>query len=397
MTRSSPFHYSELQAARRCPQKYFYGYLYEGVGLRRITEALTLKRGLWLHAMLQADALKRGLEHGSLLETPETIDVPGRIPEKDGEVWLDAEGRALVLADEGARRSYELSWRGMLELLTTETDWALLPDEVVSEHYTEGGQSLPEACRNVMRGYLWQYRNVLPKRQPLLVEKTWRRTNDAGPVPIEHEGRVDLVELDERGIPSLVDWKTTKAVPGQEFRLMESQRWLYVWGIEPIMQEHANRLDQDLSIRALVLDYLVTKTPTKPKQNKDGTLSKRAVQTTPLVYFEALKEYGIELDEHHREVLEELERTNDFYRREMMPVNQKALTTVLLEAALSAQMAQGFREAPGTTYRNVDRSCTFMCDFLPLCQAELYGMDAQTIRDREYVSRSPETEEDPDE
>lgn len=384
MTRNSPFHYSELQTARRCPKKYYFAYLYNGTGLRKRTEALTLKRGLWMHSLLQADALLRGLKHESLLEVPETLDIPGRDPEEDGEVWLDPKDLLLYTEEQ----SFPLSWKGMLELLTTETDWALLPDDVVEEHYTEGGQSLPEACRNLMRGYLWQYREVLPKRQPLLVEVAWRRTNNTGPVPIEHEGRADLVERDEAGRITLTDWKTSKAVPGQEFRLMESQRWLYVWGLEPLLAEHG------IKVQALALDYLVTKTPTKPKQNKDGTLSKRSVQTTPLVYFEALKEYGIEIDEHHREVLEELERTNDFYRREVMPVNQKALTAVLQEAAQAAQMTQQFRDAPGLAWRNVDRSCTFMCDFLTLCQADLYGADAHTIAQREYEPRVPEEDSD---
>lgn len=450
MMRTGPVHYSELAAMRRCPQKHHYAYVRDG-GLRATREALNLKRGLWLHAMLQADALKRGLAHESLLEVPETIDVPGI----DHEVLLmdEADGPWLVLSDgnEGTEIevAVELSWKGILELLTEHSDYALLPQDVIDERYTEGGQDLPTACRNIMRGYLWQYRDVLPRRRPLLVEQSWSRRLEGYGTDVQMEGRIDLVEIDEKGVPTLVDWKSTKSIPGQEFKLMESQRWIYLWGIEPKLIEH------DVEVRALALDYLVTSTPTKPRQNQPkkipktkskcsecegagwerapepvgadaeeihgheeegvecpacdgegkrinvptpneqkGELSSAAIKTTPLVYFEALKEYGLELTDRHRATINELERDNAFYRRFSMPVNQKVLVTVLTETSQAADVAERFRAAPGLAYRNVDRSCTYMCDFTELCSAELYGGDAQTIIDRDFEPRHPQDDQE---
>lgn len=430
MTRTGAVHYSELATVRRCPQKHKYAYV---EGLRSKRGALNLKRGLWLHAMLQADALKRGLEHGSLLKVPETINVPGI----DEPVIVERSGELIRGHDRGTEfdliAKVELSWKGMLELLEEHSDYALLPESVIEERYTEGGQDLPTACRNIMRGYLWQYRDVLPKRRPLLVEVEWQRVlKDYGPVDVDMEGRIDLVEIDERGLVVLSDWKSTKSIPGQEFKLMESQRWIYLWGIEPILREHG------IEVQALALDYLVTSTPTKPTQNQpkkppktkskckncDGTgdidtggdpgyetktcpacegtgkrinmptpnelkgeLSTRAIKTTPLVYFEALREYGLEMTDHHRQVINELERDNAFFKRFVMPVNQKVLVTVLTETAQAAETAERFRRAPGLAYRNVDRSCTYACDFIDLCSAELYGNDADTVRARDFEKK----------
>ena len=394
MSRAGAFHYSELNAVRRCPQKHKYAYV---EGLKSKAEALNLKRGLWLHSMLQADALKRGLEHGSLLEVPEVIDVAGI----DGPVTVNPDLGSL----EGlvtSEASYPLSWKGMLQLLTEHSDYALLPEDVIEERYTVGGQDLPTACRNIMRGYLWQYRDVLPKRKPLLVEATWARTLE-GEVPVDMEGRADLVEINEKGMVCLVDWKSTKGMPGQEFKLMESQRYIYLWGLEPVLAEHG------LKVQMLAFDYLITSTPTKPKQNLPkkpkqptkanpepeqptpnelkGELSAAKIKTTPLVYFEALKEYGLELTDHHREVINQLETDSDFYRRVDMPVNKKALRTVLHETASAARVADLFRQHPEAVYRNVDRSCDYMCDFQQLCNAELHGQDAETIKAHYYEPR----------
>jgi len=435
MSREGAIHYSELAAVRRCPQKHHYAYVREG-GLRAKREALTLKRGLWIHACLQADALKRGLEHGSLLEVPEFIDVPGL--EHPVCIAPGTERASMLYGYDADENTYDfvfpLSWKGMLDLLTTHSDYAFLPDDVIEERYTQGGQDLPTAVRNIIRGYLWQYRRVLPDRKPLLVEVEWARTLKHGEQSVDMEGRIDLVEENERGIVELIDWKSTKGVPGQEFKLMESQRWIYLWGLEPKLKEHG------VKVRALTLDYLVTSTPTVPKQNqpkavpktkskcKDcdgegwipvgqedgrdcdacggagkrinmptpneqkGELSSSKVKTTPLVYFETLKELGLEITDHHREVLNDLEENNEFYRRFTMPVNKKVLATVLRETAQAAQTAEVFRRDDGLAYRNVDRSCTFACDFLPLCQAELYGQDAETIRERDYEPRHPAEE-----
>jgi hypothetical protein len=395
MSRTGPIHYSELNAVRRCPQKHYYAYV---EGLQSKAQALNLKRGLWLHSMLQADALRRGLEHGSLLEVPETIDVPGL----DEPVTLNPDLTSLegLVTSEAA---VPLSWRGMLELLTEHSDYALMPDDVIEERYTQGGQDLPTACRNIMRGYLWQYRDVLPQRRPLLVEASWARTLTGDHPDVEMEGRADLVEIDERGLVALVDWKSTKSLPGQEFKLMESQRYIYLWGLEERLAEHG------LKVQVLAYDYLVTSTPTVPRQNQPkkpkqptkanpdpeqptpnelkGELSAAKIKTTPLVYFETLKELGLELTDHHRAVINELEADNEFYKRFTMPVNIKALRTVLQETGSAAGIAQHFRTNPAARYRNVDRSCTFMCDFLPLCTAELHGQDAETIKARDYELR----------
>lgn len=385
-------HYSELSAMRRCPQRHHYSYV---EGLRAIRQALTLKRGLWLHSMLQADALARGDHHDSLLVRPSLIDVPGVVED----VVIDYGSQELVVGSD----TYPLSWKGMLTLLTENSDYAMLPEEMQQELYAEGGQTLPEACRNLMRGYLWHYRHTYSERKPLLVEQEWTRTLTGDHPDVEMAGRADLVEIDETGRVTLVDWKTTKSRPGREYKLLESQRYIYAWGLEPILAEHNIRLS------ALVFDYLVTTTPTIPKQNLPkkipkatkanpepemptpnelkGELSVAKIKTTPLVYYDRLQELGLEMTDHHRQRIEELESSDDFFSRDVRPVNHKLGALILAETGQAAQVAQMFRDNPGLRYRNIDRSCAFMCDYLDLCTAELHGQDVEEIKRRDFSEK----------
>lgn len=428
-------HHSGLASLKRCPMKFKYAYADK---LERKREALPLKRGVWLHFMLQVDALRRGMEKGSLLEVPEVIDVPGGLLATVIPI-TDLAGGLQVL-DEGERvAEYSLDWKGALALLEQQ-QWNYLPEEVKGE-LTEGGQDLPTACRNILRGYLWQHRAVLEQERPLLVEVEWERTDTSGAHPVDYGGRIDLVLFDAKGRLIVRDWKTTKSLPSPEYRLMERQRILYAWGIGPTLNQHGiERVD------GIELDYLVTKTATKPKQNQPtkpktrkakcpdcegsgtvrlgdeisedtgerlgedlaciacegegkrlpdqptpnelkGELSKAKIDTTPLVYFEALKEYGLELTDPHRAKINELAAANAFYRRFPIPVNIKMLNKTLGENAQVAAVGAQILQTPSLAYRVEDRSCNWTCDFVPLCMGELYGQDVSTIRKRDYQLR----------
>lgn len=419
-------HHSSLAALKRCPKKFAYAYAEK---LERKREALPLKRGVWLHFMLQVDALRRGFEKGSLLVVPEVIDVPGGLVAR---LDCQEEGHCLLVEEDGARYHYPLTWKGALDLLEQQ-QWNFLPDEV-KEELTEGGQALPEACRVILRGYLWQHRAVLEQERPLLVEVEWERTDTSGAHPVDYGGRIDLVLTNAKGRLIVRDWKTTKSLPSPEYRLMERQRILYAWGITPTLNQHGiERVD------GIELDYLVTKTATKPKQNQPtkpktrkakcpdcagdgvehigtdgnpdavpckacdgegkrlpdqptpnelkGELSRAKIDTTPLVYYEALQEYGLELTDHHRAKINELAAANAFYRRFPIPVNIKMLNKTLGENAQVASVGAQILQTPSLAYRVEDRSCNWTCDFVALCMGELYGQDVSTIRKRDYQIR----------
>lgn len=408
-----PVHNTMLTTARRCPQRYVFKYVR---GLRPIETALPLRRGLWLHSMLQADALKRGLAKDTLLVVPETIDVHGV-----GEVELYAPGGEDPLLmvryepEEGDKRTatYPLTSGGMLKLLTEHVyEW--LPEET-KEHITENGLELPEACRRIMRGYLWKYRDVLDREEVLLVEYE-NATEVDGEL---YHWRIDELVRTADGVVVLRDWKTTKSLPtGSTWKLIESQLHLYPVTLKPHLDELAKQnatTDMkgrtsvpELEVQAVEFDYLRSRPPLEPSVNKSGKLSRAVRDTDAMTFLSAAKKAGLErTDECYdtnktnpvsptvEEKLEELKDNDIFFMRQRLPRSKKVTRRLLEENENTIGLIDSLHERPEdfayrVTIPSGPYSCENGCEFKDLCVADLYGMDVSTIIGRDFEEWEPE-------
>jgi len=365
---SLPIHHSHLNSARRCLRQYRYAYV-EGLTPRQPT--LPLARGLWIHYCLAAAHIADGLAKDSLLEVPQTIDI-----DDVGPVAIDHDQASLVVPHTPNRKeqSYPLSWQGMLQLLVEHAWMRLFPEE--QQGYVEHGHTLPQAVEKILRGYFYHYRTTLEAEAPLLVEFPWQRTHESGHT---FAGQVDLLARDSRGMVVLRDWKSSKSAPKASWKLMESQLHLYPWGLQPTLDEHG------ISIDYIEFDYLLTKPPTKPAQNKDGSLSKRAIDTDALTYLEALKEYGIEITGEHKRKLAELKHHNPFLERTPAPRNKGVTEQILAEAVQTASEMKQVHQRPHVgQVRTVKQSCEWDCPYTELCMAELWGHDTHSLRQRGF-------------
>ncbi len=167
---------------------------------------------------------------------------------------------------------------------------------------------------------------------------------------------------------------------------MESQLHLYVWGIAQMLVELG--LDKkEVEAMAVEFDYLSTKLPTKPQQNKDGSISKRKINTTYLTLINTLKEYGLKWK---REDVDAFLARNEkvFFDKKKMPRNLKVVRTLLDENLADTEEIIRIVEDPSKVTRTVTLKCEYDCDFLALCMAELYGQNTKTLRLKEYEPRS---------
>jgi hypothetical protein len=73
-----------------------------------------------------------------------------------------------------------------------------------------------------------------------------------------------------------------------------------------------------------------------------------------------------------------------WFRRVFLPLNQGAVDQLMEETVITAREIKV--KAGVDTTRNVSRDCSW-CSYERLCQAELFGMDADFIRSREYRER----------
>ena len=149
-------------------------------------------------------------------------------------------------------------------------------------------------------------------------------------------------------------------------------------------------------IAGVMWDYLRSKSPTVPHVLKDGTLSKRAIDTLPSVYEAEIERLGLRR-EHYADILGGLDDgLKGWFRRVVLPTNKDAINTLVEESLTTGREMK--RKLGVDTTRNLTRDCSW-CSYEPLCKAELFGLDASFIRSREYRvddKAHPELEVEPD-
>lgn len=386
-----PVHNSHLGAIKQCEQKFHYSFNEQ---IEAKHPSLPLSRGIWLHYMLEAQHLRWGWEAGTLLDgLPESMrfDDLGECPiiydEHDkSSVFvvvpeLEEDKDAGVAAREES--AYPLSAKGVLELLTDHVWGRLLQGE--HDRYTEDDHTLPEACRRLLREYFYHYGSwPLPEGAKILgVEVEWQREHN----DVVFEGKIDLI-YESDGLIVVRDWKTTKSPPDNEFKFMDTQLNLYPWGITPWLIEHG--IDPKRATHSAVeYDYLVTKLPTTPSLNKDGTVSKRKIATSKLTVMDFVKANNLKWRKSDLEhYLDNYTTGAVFFEQRLTPRNQRVIHRLLDEDVATANRMLPILTDERVPIRTVGRHCTFMCDFLPLCKGELFGDDVRYIRKTQYQPRN---------
>lgn len=134
-------------------------------------------------------------------------------------------------------------------------------------------------------------------------------------------------------------------------------------------------------VSGVLWDYVRSKSPPTPELLKDGTMSKRKIDTLPNVYEETLTKHGLDPADYS-DILGTLdENQKGWFIRVNVPVNRRAADEIFEETEYTAREIR--RKAGVDTTRNFTRDCSW-CPFEKLCTAELHGHDAEFIRKREY-------------
>lgn len=298
---------SQIKAFQRCKKQHDYKFV-QGIVPRH--SALPLKRGSWLHELLEAK-YKTG------------------------------------------------NWRKRHKELTKEF-------MKMFEEEREMYGNLPAICAHIMECYDYHWRDEDDNLRFFNIE-----TEYEVPVPHGHTMgfKIDGLAEDEYGI-WLVEHKTHKAFPNDEYRAMDIQTAKYAWGL----------IKLGIPIVGILWNYLLTVEPKKPALLKDGSrLSKRKARTDLFTFVDAIQEYG--LDPHdYRDDIMRLKNSNDFFRRERVPKPMVVMKELMKEAIYTADdIASGYEPV-----RSIDRSCTYMCSYLDICSISLYGGDISSLVKSRY-------------
>lgn len=337
--------HSMLKSFARCPKQTQYKYV-ERLKRRYVnTRDLPLKRGTWVHALLQTH-----YEGGDWKETHRQLS------ERFGELF-DEERDALG--------------------------------------------DLPRECARIMRSYLWHYGANRDDRMhgwdveavEFVVECPW--PDGVG----LYRGRVDVLVRDAYGL-WIVDHKTHKTLPDLAFRLLDFQSVLYIWAAREMGYPVDGFIWNYIRTKAPTEPKLVD-------VNRHPRLSTAAIDTDWPTYYTTVKHLG-RLDDpvaitklkylksqrwEHGKV-----QSSPFFRRDVLEKDDAMIERVVHSAMRTrdamrsydwgATTSRGDNFIRETVERHVDRSCDW-CQYQDLCATELFGGNARNIRRQQYRVGDP--------
>lgn len=209
------------------------------------------------------------------------------------------------------------------------------------------------------------------------------------PGKVNFKGRIDAVVKDKKKRVWLKEVKSFKKMPSEQVRFTDLQTGLYY----PVVSQLGFPKPD-----GVLWDYVRTKPPAIPEQLKNGQLSKnKGIDTTREIYLAEIDRLKLN-PQDYTDILEKLEGNEDnFLRRIYLPAPTAIADTLNKELKETAMEIYYLGEC--SKARNISWDCGPRCDFHPLCQAELRGLDVDYIVSTEYRERrdddgETETEEE---
>ena len=191
--------------------------------------------------------------------------------------------------------------------------------------------------------------------------------------------KVDKIIKDGKGRVWLGEKKSfSRGIPKEEIRVSDLQTTLYYWAVQHL--EWCNP-------QGVMWEYVSSKPPSIPKLLKgDMSLSKAMnIRSTYETYLAEIKKHGFS-PKDYQGILDDLKaRPNQFFRRIYKKAPDKLVEPLLRDLKNTAYEILEMGEILRT--RNLTRDCNW-CGYYSLCQAELWGLDAEFILQREYKERS---------
>lgn len=316
--RTLRWHNSELSMFRTCEQKWWYRY---HLGWVPDLVSEPLRRGLWMHLYLAAAMAPRCVVPVTELTLPDGRTCPPEMVPHEAEM-----------------------------------EWDYWPSPAKEKWLKSYGLPLHEQCALITSEW-FKSNTWIDNFVVLGVEETYERG--------EFECRVDLVLYDTvKDYAWLLDFKTFgTAIPSQDFRLLDSQAYLYLW----IASERL-RLEGYPRLGGLTLAYVSMVAPGHPHFNKDGSLSKRSWTGTQESYTTWCLQHGMDPDE---DTLKRLDFDAKHFKSEVIPLSPPAEAFTVSQARSTIERI-GELTAREDPLQSVTYNCSW-CDYAPLCLQKRSG------------------------
>lgn len=242
---------------------------------------------------------------------------------------------------------------------------------------------LPNDTQRTMRAYLWHYKN-----------DDWEVHDVEFILEVElpdgaiYRAKLDILIENEYGL-WVADHKNMKSFPNVAFRILDSQSGLYIWAA----------LKNGIKVEGHIWNYLKSSPPKVPELLKDGTrLSKRKIDTDYVTLLTAIRDYGLDPDDY-RDWLDRLKAQryrhgypsgSPFFQRSILEKDNAMLKRVATEGFVTHKRIHSYHwDNLDAVERNVDRSCEWMCSYVDLCTAEMFGGNGDQVRRTQFKEGDP--------
>lgn len=255
---------------------------------------------------------------------------------------------------------------------------------------------LPTECARLMRSYLWHYGankedpmhgwKVLGVEQKF--EAIWPDSEDGLDI---YRCRVDVLVEDQYGL-LIVDHKTHKALPDHTVRTLDAASPLYIWAAR----------ESGFNVRGFQWNYIRVKVPSTPKLVYVGTarerLSEAAIDTDFPTYYRGITSLGLNpREEPYRTKLRQLKsqrwdphgpQTSTFFRRDTLEKDDDMIARVVGTAMKTRDRMHNDYDDLEIVERNTGRNCSW-CSFRNLCTTEMFGGNGDLVRRKEFRVGDP--------
>jgi hypothetical protein len=234
--------------------------------------------------------------------------------------------------------------------------WDSLFDEE-REMYEENGFT-PQLAYDLFGHYVERWEPEHRKWKIIQVEKSYEIPTRYG-FPIRF--KADCIVQEGKSLV-LVENKNKKSLPESDERILNPQPHSYCF----LLKRAGFKIDR------ILFDYICTTPVTRPKILKNGSLSKRKINTDQRTYLAAMKEAGIHPKGDEvigvENYLKGLPETLSLLRVSNIP-NPKIGFLFIRDWVDRARRAQTITRPT----RNWGKDCKWDCDYLELCKIDMLG------------------------
>lgn len=189
------------------------------------------------------------------------------------------------------------------------------------------------------------------------------------PGEVEIEGYLDAIVQDEASKIWCKETKTYKRNPDYDFLVMNTQSSLYLWAMAQLGYKSQGTL----------WDIVRSKQPAVPQFTQTGKLSQKGIDSTPYTVTKWLLAQGLN-PQDYQDLLSKV-RPENYFTRSWVRINPVIASGVVEDFKDSSR--QILRCGKQYRDRNLSKECAW-CDYKPLCQAELQGLDVSFIRQKQF-------------